>query len=224
MKSLKTRALLGAFGTAASVALVVVGVAMPAQAANAAAIENARTTAASQSEPKIAGYTETSFVAAALKQGVKPATAKAAWGNREAMAAIPVSSDSFPGVPEPRISALSTNAVASTASGTCWKKWNNLVGAEILRVTLNKQWSYSGSTISSPTVQFYGQAGFPYVYDGQTGSNDYYSTAYENSHGTHTSYRQGVFHETLTQGGANASATLVSKLAGAYSCSYSGGV
>jgi hypothetical protein len=147
------------------------------------------------------------------------------------MSAIPVESGGSSGRSDAQIQSalvhgtpLSTAQTAAAYSGTCYKWWKNPLGAEIMRVTLKKSWSYNGTTQVNPSARFYGTAGFPYVFDGIVNSQDYYSTAYENAHGKHTSYRQGKFTDNLTGTQVNASVTFVSKLGGNYSCSFGGGI
>lgn len=176
-------------------------------------------------ESTIAGYTKGEFVSAAAKQGVDLAVAQKAWGNREAMAAIPVSSVATPGRSTSDESLeVGTFALTRQYTGTCQKWWNNAFGAEIMRMKINKQWYYDGHTLKNPTAQWYATTGFPYAYNGLVGQNDYFSTAYEDPRGKHTTYRQGAFTENFSGEQFNGSVTFVAKLGGAYDCSYYGGV
>jgi hypothetical protein len=185
----------------------------------------AQDSARSADEVTIAGYSQDEFVRAAMRQGVDPVTARATWGDRDAMAAIPVTSVESGGRAA-TVSAMNarTLALSGQYKGTCQKWWNNLFGAEIMRLKINKQWYYDSNTLKNPTAQWYATTGFPYSYDGLVNSNDYYSTAYENPKGKHTTYRQGHFTENISGEGFNGSVTFVAKLGGTYSCSYVGGV
>lgn len=164
----------------------------------------------------ISGYTEESFVAAAQAQGVDPAAAESAWGSEEAMRGIPGASVEEGGRDVPLTAGFAARA---NHSGSCAKSWTNAFGSAIVTVRITKTWSSSGSTVSNPAAQFYGTAGTPYVYDGQTNAQDYYNA----SKNIHTTYRQGKFTDNLSGYQINASATFDARPNGVYGCNFGGG-
>jgi len=90
--------------------------------------------------------------------------------------------------------------ISALASGDVWTHWStctktskNVFGGTLRKLQMDKQWTSVGTTVSAPAVQTYGSAGWTWVFEGIVNTNDFYSTANNNSRGAHTSYRQGKF-------------------------------
>lgn len=161
------------------------------------------------------GYTQDSFVAAAVEEGTSAAVAEAAWGDIDQMSRIAVEST----ISQPSESAaleLAPRAVFANYTATCTYTRTNVFGGllqklEMVKKTQSRPAPYSPTLI--PTgLQLYGTGGNTWYYAGETGANDYYSGS------SHVSYRQGLFSTSPNVENENRYVRITQNTNGSYSC------
>jgi hypothetical protein len=181
----------------------------------------------------IAGWTESQFITAAAANGVPRAAAVAAWGDRDAMAQIPVTSgthaegsrsNAMPTLITQR-SLLVTRASTTGGSGSTWasclRYTKNLFGSVIKQLRVQTNYSYTGTTVTSWNTRVYPTTGFGWSYSGVVASNDYYSAVGSSTRAHHSSYRMGKFDGDLG-GASNIWVTTTVYAPAGYACSSGG--
>jgi hypothetical protein len=177
-----------------------------------------------------AGWTEASFVAAAVNQGVAPGVAQAAWGNRKLMESIPVSVTTSSSSSASLGAGASASLVSPNSAVQYWEQCtatdNNIFGGLLMQLGVKVTWDVlnGAAPVYSEGVTYSFASGNGWAFTGIVGSQNYYSTYNGHSNGEYTGYRAANFTNSI--GGTNVVSMwdqTTGRYTGGHACASGGG-
>lgn len=180
--------------------------------------------------PEINGFSEAEFIEAAGEFGIPSDVAAAAWDDPATRASIPVKS-TISGTPT--TNAGSNRAVTGTEmqaaasyTKTCTMRSKNVLGNDLMVLTVRKSWAGANNVITSPsTVVTHASGAWGWNYEGLVIETDYFNGPSTYPKSRHLSIRTGKFTTAIPAPySANQQIKVDVFATGPASCQNSGGV